>query len=378
MNILVVCNYGLYADLSFSFVHNQIREYAALGHNVRVIIPNGVGKKGRNGSRFGAPVMCAVADGVQMCDVRYVTLSRFGNRYFNTASAIAAIRLHWTRLLDDFQPDVIHAHTLGFDSEIGFWLKKKLGCPLVVTTHGSDTYVPYGNGQKNVLKHYANQADTIVCVSSLLRRTLEDCQVDTDMKVILNGFNVSSSVIEEKEPNRVTQVGSLIPSKKTDITIRAISLLRGQEIAANLTVIGSGEELDNLKKLCSDLNMDEHVLFTGQLPNPQVHKHLAHSAYFVMPSVREGFGIVYLEAMAAGCITIGTEGEGIADLINHGENGFLVPADDPAAIARIITDCRANPEWAKKIALRGKEAALGLTWEKNAQQYLALFGELQK
>ena len=95
-----------------------------------------------------------------------------------------------------------------------------------------------------------------------------------------------------------------------------------------------------------------------------------------MPSIPEGFGIAYLEAMASGCITIGTEGEGIADLIVSGKNGFLVPPDDPDSIVRVIEWCLEHPEEADIIAERGRKDALGLTWEYNAKQYINLFQEL--
>ena len=100
---------------------------------------------------------------------------------------------------------------------------------------------------------------------------------------------------------------------------------------------------------------------------------MGSSQFFVMPSVQEGFGIVYLEAMACGCIAIGTEGEGIADLIVSGENGFLVPPDQPETIAKTILRCLKHPKEASAIAERGRQAAKGLTWEKNAMQYISLF-----
>ncbi len=96
-----------------------------------------------------------------------------------------------------------------------------------------------------------------------------------------------------------------------------------------------------------------------------------------MPSINEGFGIVYLEAMASGCITIGTEGEGIADLIVSGENGFLVPPDNPEAIVKVVEWCLEHPEEADGIAENGRKDALALTWEKNAAEYIKLFKELQ-
>jgi len=95
-----------------------------------------------------------------------------------------------------------------------------------------------------------------------------------------------------------------------------------------------------------------------------------------MASKPEGFGIVYLEAMANRCVTIGTEDEGIADLIVSGENGFLVPADDPDAVASVIDHCLTDPREAEEIGRRGHVSAIGLTWERNAAQYAALFEDL--
>ena len=379
MNILVVCHFGLYQDLSFSFVHNQIREYAALGHRVRVIIPNGVGKRGRNGGRFEKPLHISEVDGVELFDLRYVTLSRYGEKHFNSASAIAAIHLQWNHIFEDFQPDVIHAHTLGFDSQIGAWLKEKWECPLVVTTHGSDTFIPFADGRCKELKRYADAADVVVCVSSLLRRTLEECGATTKLDVILNGFNIKYSASDKpKDPAYIMQVGSLIPRKKTDITIRAIAMLKEKNTGIRFMTIGSGVERANLEKLCAELNVLDSVTFAGQLSNQEVHEKLSEATFFVMPSVREGFGIVYLEAMAAGCVVIGTEGEGIADVIVNGENGFLVPADNPERIASLIDRCLQHPEKAYRIAMEGRKSAIGLTWKRNAEEYTKLFKQLKE
>ena len=100
---------------------------------------------------------------------------------------------------------------------------------------------------------------------------------------------------------------------------------------------------------------------------------MARTQFFCMPSVREGFGIVYLEAMASGCLTMGTRGEGVADLIENGKNGFLVPPEEPAAIAELIEWSLAHPEEAAAIAARGRQDALSLTWETNAAAYEKLY-----
>lgn len=376
MNILVVCHYGLYEDLTFSFVHNQVREYAALGHRVRVIILNGMGKTGRDGKRLGKMLQKSNVEGVELCDLRYITAARYGEKHFNTQSAIAAVRFCFKELLENFAPDIIHAHALGFASEIGVYLKKKLGVPLVVTTHGSDTAVPYAQGNKAFLKTCCDRVDAVACVSSRLMAKLADCGVTIPLYSILNGFAVEHLTAAEKIPATWIQVGNLIPLKHADITIQALAAHRKAYPAAQLTIVGQGSERPKLETLCESLGISHAVSFTGVLPNRQVLEEMSGAQFFVMPSHPEGFGIVYLEAMANGCITIGTEGEGIADLIVSGENGFLVPPDDPDAIANIVDWCMKHPQDAVVIAERGRQAALSLTWEKNAVQYLKLFQTL--
>ena len=131
-----------------------------------------------------------------------------------------------------------------------------------------------------------------------------------------------------------------------------------------------------MESLCRELGVEGSVRFLGQVPNDTVLAEMAKHRFFVMPSVREGFGIVYLEAMANGCVTIGTEGEGIADLIASGKNGFLVPPDDPQAVVGVTEWCLQHPKAADAIAERGRLDARSLTWDRNARQYIKLFEEV--
>ena len=80
-----------------------------------------------------------------------------------------------------------------------------------------------------------------------------------------------------------------------------------------------------------------------------------------------------MEAIASGCITIGTEGEGVADLIENGKNGVLVPPEDPKASVRAISWCIEHPNDVAAIAEQGIQDARELTWKKNAETYIKLF-----
>lgn len=378
MNILIVCDYGLYQNPASSFVHAQAAAYAALGHMVRVLVPFPYGKMDRKGCRLSVCTTISVVDQVELYDLRFLSLSNFGAKNgWNTFSAKQVIKRHWKQILSAFTPDIIHAHTLGFDSEIGAWLKSRLHVPLVVTTHGSDTSIPYEQGRLDWLAEKADLADHVVAVSSALAKKLTACGVKTPVSVILNGFRVQSlSAAEERVPHTLIQAGNLIGQKHVDITIQAFARLKETYPDARLTIVGEGAERTSLEDLARKLGVAGSVRFTGQISNEDVLAEMAHARFFCMPSVREGFGIVYLEAMASGCITIGTEGEGIADLIESGKNGFLVPAGSPEAIVQVVEWCLAHPQEADAIRQRGKRDAMALTWESNAKKYLELFRTL--
>lgn len=378
MNILIVAHYQNDGSPSAIFVHAQAREFVRAGHTVRLIAPIPVGKCDFFGHRISSAVTGADLDGIPYRFIRYLSMSNFGARTgINADCAIAALKCHYSVLMDNFTPDVIHAHTLGFDSAIGAWLKERLHVPLVVTTHGSDTSIPVEQGRAAELKHFCDRADQVVAVSSALADKLRTCGTRTPVSVILNGFQISFlSGKEPKVPLSFIQVGSLQAQKRFDLTIRAFAHFYEKNPEATLTIVGQGPEREKLESLCRELMVEDAVHFTGQLPNAEVLTEMETSQFFCMPSVREGFGIVYLEAMASGCITIGTEGEGIADLIVSGENGFLVPPDDPESIVRVMEWCLTHPNEAAAIAERGRQAARELTWEKNAAQYLNSFESL--
>ena len=91
-----------------------------------------------------------------------------------------------------------------------------------------------------------------------------------------------------------------------------------------LTVIGDGKEINKLKKLSSKPN------FIGRLPHEKVLNIMKTQDIFILPSIKETFGMVYLEAMAGGCITVCTENDGIDGIIKNNYNGFTVKPEIPA------------------------------------------------
>ena len=373
MKILVISHFQGEGLPTAVFVFDQARAYREQGAEVLLLIPVPWGKRDYFGRRLNRRYAEAEIDGIHCRFIRYLSLSNPGERGFNAASAIRSIRLVCDRIFSGFSPDLIQAHTLGLDSALGLWLKNKLGCPLVLTTHGSDTSLPYEEGKKELLRQRCAGSDAVVCVSAKLKGQLADCGVDEPLYVIHNGFRPIARSEAIPSGNDWIQVGNLLAHKHVETTLRAFRLFHETYPEAVCRIVGQGPERDRLEALCRELGLESSVRFLGQLENSRVLSEMSRSRFYVMVSHPEGFGVVYLEAMSSGCITIGTQGEGIADVIENGVNGFLVPPEDADAVAGIALRCAADPVVAEEISRRAVQTAQGLTWKENAQKNLKLF-----
>lgn len=384
MNILVTCSYWYYADFSMSFIHAQAKAYAAAGQHVRVLIPLPLGSRRLpEGAVKLSPLLHRHdLDGVEIYYLTTLSLSNFGSRRFggrslNTQTAICALHAQLKLLTQGFRPDIVHAHAFGYGSEMGAWLRQRLGCPLVVTTHGGDANTLLGEGNTAYIRSQCESADAVIAVSSILAERIRACGVRPPVSTVYNGFHAEYTASAEKRRKSLLQVGNLVPSKHNDDTLHAVARLRKRYPDISLTVVGDGAERGRLEALTRELGLMDCVTFLGRLPNQETLLEMAKAEIFVMPSYPEGFGIVYLEAMASGCVTIGTRGEGIDGFIRDGENGFLVPPDDVDAIVQTIDRCFQSPVLEESIAAVGRRDAKRQTWAHNAEQYIQLFKELR-
>lgn len=129
-------------------------------------------------------------------------------------------------------------------------------------------------------------------------------------------------------------VGRLIKYKNVDVIIRAIYEKYGDK--ATLHIIGEGAEEDNLRQLSRQLGLNNKVIFHGQLSRNKVYELMKKSYCFIMVSDNETFGMVYIEAMLAGCVTIASEAGGVDGVIIDGKNGFLSKQGNVAALVKTL------------------------------------------
>ena len=203
-----------------------------------------------------------------------------------------------------------------------------LSVPFIAAVHVSDLEVLtkplYSIYFKSGMERAYAKAAKIACRSEVLRRKFLKIFPEYEEKtfVAYSGINSECIVKRQWKPGNKVKIMTCANMKKRkniDKVILACNSIKNTE----LTVVGDGYEYKNLKKLGG-----ENVIFTGHLPNDSVLNTMRQSDIFILPSENETFGMVYLEAMASGCITVGLKGDGIDGIIKHGENGYLCTKDN--------------------------------------------------
>lgn len=160
----------------------------------------------------------------------------------------------------------------------------------------------------------------------------------------------------------------LIDKKKVYEILQALALVKSKFLY-KLEIIGDGDELQRCKEYAIDNKLN--VVFSGEKSREYVFDQYRSAHIFVMVSDNETLGLSYLEAMANGCITIGSIGEGIDGIIRSGINGFLLQPGKPDELYRQLLEIsKMNTNELIRIANNAYATVSGMTDEHMADQYL--------
>lgn len=159
-------------------------------------------------------------------------------------------------------------------------------------------------------------------MSSLLSRKCYPVLSGIDETLIPKEDLIKEKLTKRSDYIRIVYAGNLIPLKNVDKIIKALRLV---QFDYQCEIIGDGPEKKHLETLAQGY---PNIIFRGRLSRETTIEKMRESDVFVMVSSPETFGLVYIEAMAQGCITIGSKNEGIDGVLINGENGFLVEPGD--------------------------------------------------
>ena len=194
--------------------------------------------------------------------------------------------------------------------------------------------------------------------------------------VIPNGVDIQhiATVPAEEPAYDVIYVGRLLAHKRVNLLLDAMAGLKGNRSAPKCLIVGTGPERDRLLKQATGLGLEEKVTFAGEVPEGNIYSLMKQSSVFVLPSVREGFGISVLEALACGVPAVVARAPYSAahEIVEDGVNGLVV---EPSAgsLGGAISLLLENPTERQQMAAAALDAASGYDWSVITRKMLRIY-----
>ncbi len=280
--------------------------------------------------------------------------------------------------------DVVHAHAFGMAPT---WLaalrRRRDRTPLVVETHvdrgrGTAGWLAYA---RFVARATLSPADRVVVQTRIERALLLSLGVDAEKIVTIpDGVDLREFPAPRDAPPArggppvALFVGRLDAEHKGLLTlVRALSRIppsaRPRIRLAGADWGGAGAVL----RLAGELGVREQIELLGPLDRPRLLQEYRTADLFVLPSHLEPFGIVLLEAMAAGLPIVASRVGGIPEVVSEGENALLCPPGDPAALAAALERCTTDALLRRRLGAAGRARVLRFSWEAVLPEWLRLF-----
>lgn len=249
------------------------------------------------------------------------------------------------------QYDVVNVHYMvptGLIALPAFLLRRK---PLVITSHGSDVQLAVKNPILRVLTAFLlRKASKVIAVSEFLSLEIQkefslaadkieviNCGVDTALFAPKDKGAAKNSLGISPAEKIILFVGNLISLKGLGPLMQAFPEIAAQIPDTNLVIIGEGPLRAEILAAAVKAQISDRVRLVGPMAHEQIPLWMACADVFVLPSLREGFGLVALEAMACGTPVVASRVGGLPEYIDAGKDGFLVEAGDVEGLMEKIS-----------------------------------------
>jgi len=284
------------------------------------------------------------------------------------------------------RPDVIlvgHIGSLG----IGIRLGRRLGVPISLFAYGLEIARPWLKRRgfaRLAFKRMLLKTDFILAISrytsELVKRwgvhskriTIAPLGVDAnrfamgDGKLVREKYGLQNKIV-------LLTVGRLVRRKGHDTVIKALPEIAKTVPQIAYLVVGEGPERERLEQMIREIGMAKYVIFADSVDEDELLEYYAASDLFVMPCCEipeegdaEGFGLVFLEAAAAGVPSIAGLSGGAPEAVDEGKSGLLVPPNNPAVLAEIVINLLSDKNRLHFMANGARKWAVGHSWESMA------------
>jgi phosphatidyl-myo-inositol alpha-mannosyltransferase len=299
--------------------------------------------------------------------------------YRGTVAPISFSPGAWRRIrsaMRSFDPDLIHAHE-PLTPSTSMLAVLAAEAPVVATFHASLDRSRLMELAGPVLRQVSGRIDAAVAVSdaaaSFVRRV-----VRVPLEIVPNGVDVRAF----SDPGRPVEglpagpkilwVNRLDPQKGFEIMLRAFEQIASEVGEVHLLVAGDGRDRVLLRSLPGDLR--SRILRLGTVAHEALPRYHAAADVFVSPATgQESFGIVLVEAMAAGVPVVASDIEGYREVVRDGVDGLLVPPNDPNALAAAVRRVLSEPELAAALKAAGRSRAQAFSWQAVAPRLEAVY-----
>ncbi len=157
------------------------------------------------------------------------------------------------------------------------------------------------------------------------------------------------------EQNRTICVGRLHPTKGQDVLLNSIVRLKDRFPNAVFEFVGDGPCKGECERLAAELGIADRCRFVGRLPHDEVLRRMGRAYVSVVPSRSECFGLVNIESLAMGTPVVASDVGGIGEIFDDGEEGYLVPPDDPETLADRLAEILSDSKLRKRMSEKARE-----------------------
>jgi 1,2-diacylglycerol 3-alpha-glucosyltransferase len=278
--------------------------------------------------------------------------------------------------------------------DVGVSQAKKLQIPVVFTFHTQyEQYAHYFPFPGRVVrwitrcfvKNFVRRVDLMVTPAESVRELIQGYGLGREIKILANPVQISPSQSMEirrryslEDCILLLSVGRLGHEKNLKLILKSFSLLRRQSPKdIRLMLVGSGSAEESLRQYARELGVDQQVIFTGVVKHEDLPAIYQAADLFLMASTTETFGLVIIEAMAAGLPVIAVEARGSKDIVIPGLNGILT-AEEPQIFAAAIQSLLNNENQRSAMSQAAKQSAARYSVENIADELVTLYEEAIK
>ena len=277
-----------------------------------------------------------------------------------------------TRVRRAVEPALVHAHWWFPGGLVGSWLSSLSNIPLVTTMHGSDVRIAMQNGlARSVLRRILSNSSAVTTVSTWLATQVKSMAPEVDP--IVSPMPVATHLFSPGGPRheaRLLFVGRLNAQKGIGLLLDSVAAMRTK---VELDVVGDGTDRATLQAQAEALGISTRVHWHGALPQPRLLEYYRSATSLVVPSRDEGFGLVAVEGQLCETPVVAFASGGLADIVEDGVTGYLVPPGDAASLAATL-DSVVTSEQRHQVGKAGRQSALAkFAPESVARRYRKLY-----